>query len=159
MCTGRCCSVLNAARTLRPVTFRRSFPRGKRCGRRSRSAVEVQDHGGAMVPASAQDVVWIGDSSVGLQWDPPSANVETVLNDLHSFTLGRDSAVLTTARFGLDSPGFESECGRHFPHQYTPTRYSPSLLYNGYRVLSRDKAAGAWRYNPPQSSAGVEERV
>jgi hypothetical protein len=42
MCTGRCCSVLNAARTLRRVTSRCSFPSGKRYGRRPRSAVEVK---------------------------------------------------------------------------------------------------------------------
>jgi hypothetical protein len=106
-----------------------------------------------VVPAGAQGVVWMGDPSVGLQWEPSSTNMETVLNDLHSFTIGRDSAVVIAARFGLDGSGFEPECG-HFPHQH-----SPNLLYNGYRVLSQDKAAGACRYHPPQSSAGVEERV
>jgi hypothetical protein len=107
-----------------------------------------------MVPAGAQDGFWMGDPSVLLQWEPSSTNIETVLNNLHSFTLGRDSTVVIAARFGLDGPWFELDCGRHFPHQY-----SPNLLYNGYRVLSRDKEAGAWRYHRPLSSAGVEERV
>jgi hypothetical protein len=35
---------------------------------------------------------------------------------------------------------------------------SPSLLHNGYRVIPRGKAAGAWRY-PPASSAEVQGRV
>lgn len=42
VCTGRCCSVLNAARTLRRVTSMCLFPWGKRYGRRPRSAVEVK---------------------------------------------------------------------------------------------------------------------
>jgi len=79
-----------------------------------------------------------GDPSVGLQWEPTPTNKETVLNDLHSFILGRESALVIKARFGLDGPWFVPESGRHFPHKYTP-----NLLYNGYRVLSRDKAAGA----------------
>ena len=35
----------------------------------------------------------------------------------------------------------------------------PSLLYNGYRVFPRGKAAEAWRWPPTVSSAEVEERV
>jgi hypothetical protein len=34
-----------------------------------------------------------------------------------------------------------------------------SLLYNGYRVFSVGKAAGAWRWPPTPSSAEVKERV
>ena len=34
---------------------------------------------------------------------------------------------------------------------------SPSLLYNGYRVFPGGKAAGAWRWTPPPSSAGGME--
>jgi hypothetical protein len=34
-----------------------------------------------------------------------------------------------------------------------------SLLYNGYRVFTGGKAAGAWRYHPSPSSAEVKERV
>ena len=154
MCTGRCCSILNAVRTLRRVTSKCSFPLGKRYGRRPRSAVEIK----------ATVVQWFRRVlralfGWGIRWfvfsvSPPSTNMETVLNDLRSFTLGRDSAVVLAAGIGLDCPRFEPECGRHFPHQY-----SPSLLYNVYHVLFRDKAAGEWRYHPPQSSAGVEERV
>jgi hypothetical protein len=70
-----------------------------------------------VVPAGARDVVWMEDPSVGLQWEPSSANMETVLNDLHSFTVGRNSTVVIAACFGLDGPGFEPECGRHFPYK------------------------------------------
>ena len=35
----------------------------------------------------------------------------------------------------------------------------PSLLYNGYRVFPGGKAAGAWRWPSPPSSAAVKERV
>jgi hypothetical protein len=111
-----------------------------------------------VVSAAAQNVVWMGNPSVGLQWEPSSTNVGNVLNGLYSFALGRDNAVVIAIRFGLDDPGFGPDCGRHFPHQYLPTRYTPNL-YNGYHVLFRDKAAGSWRYHPPQSSTGVEERV
>jgi hypothetical protein len=34
-----------------------------------------------------------------------------------------------------------------------------SLLYNGYQVFPRGKAAGAWRWLPTPSSAEVKERV
>ena len=35
----------------------------------------------------------------------------------------------------------------------------PSLLYSGYRVFPRGKAAGAWHWPPTPSSAQVKERV
>jgi len=35
----------------------------------------------------------------------------------------------------------------------------PSLLYNGYRVFPRGKAAGAWRCLPTPSSTKVEGSV
>jgi len=34
----------------------------------------------------------------------------------------------------------------------------PSLLYNGYRVFPRDKAARAWRWPPTPSSTDVKKR-
>ena len=35
----------------------------------------------------------------------------------------------------------------------------PSLLYNGYRIFPRGKAAGAWRWSPTPSCAEVKEQV
>jgi len=35
----------------------------------------------------------------------------------------------------------------------------PSLLYNGYRVFTGGKSAGAWPWPPTTSSAEVKERV
>ena len=35
----------------------------------------------------------------------------------------------------------------------------PSLLYSGYKVIPRGKAAGVWIDHPPPSSAEVKERV
>jgi len=45
-------------------------------------------------------------------------------------------------RYGLEGAG-EIFCTR--PNQPSGP---PSLLYNGYRVFSRGKAAGAWRWPP-----------
>jgi hypothetical protein len=57
----------------------------------------------------------------------------------------RDSSVGIATRYGLDGPGIESRCGRDFPPRPDRPWGSPSLLYNGYRVLTRGKVAGAWR--------------
>jgi len=38
-------------------------------------------------------------------------------------------------------------------------RGPPTLLYNGYQVFPRGKAAGAWYWPPTPSSADVKERV
>jgi hypothetical protein len=60
---------------------------------------------------------------------------------------GRDSSVCIATRYRLDGPGMESRWGRDFPH---PSR--PALGPWG-------KAAGAWRWPPIPSSAGVKEIV
>jgi len=54
-----------------------------------------------------------------------------------------DSAVSMAICYGLEGPGIESQWGRDFPHTDQPWG-PPSLLYNGYQVFPRGKAAGAW---------------
>jgi hypothetical protein len=61
--------------------------------------------------------------------------------------------------YGLDGPGIESRCGRDFPLPSRPALGPPSLLYNGYRVFSGGKAAGAWHWPSTPYSAEVKERV
>jgi hypothetical protein len=50
---------------------------------------------------------------------------------------GWDSVVGIATSYGLDGPGIES---RSEDRSQSP----PSLLYNGYRVFTGYKAAGAW---------------
>ena len=68
--------------------------------------------------------------------------------------------VIQETRYGLDGPRIESRCGGGI-FRTRPDRPwgPPSLLYNGYRVFPRGKAAGAWRWQPTPSSAEVKERV
>ena len=75
------------------------------------------------------------------------------------YGLNRVSSVGIATHYRLDDPGIASQWGRDFPHRPNPLWDSPSLLYNGYRVSPGGKAAGAWRWLPPQSSAEVKERV
>ena len=58
----------------------------------------------------------------------------------------RDSVVGIATRYGLDGPGIESRRGGE-TFRISPDRPwgSPSLLYNGYWLFTRSKAAGAWR--------------
>ena len=60
--------------------------------------------------------------------------------------MGRDGSVGIATRYGLDGPGIESRCGRGEIFRARPDRLCgpPSLLYNGYRVFTGGKAAGAW---------------
>jgi hypothetical protein len=51
---------------------------------------------------------------------------------------GPGSSVGIATDYGLDGPGNESRWATFFAHVQT------SLLYNGYRVFSGGKAAGAW---------------
>ena len=58
--------------------------------------------------------------------------------------MGRDSSVGIATRYGLDGPGIESRWQRDFPHPSRPA-LGPTKppLYNGYRVFTGGKAAGA----------------
>jgi hypothetical protein len=58
---------------------------------------------------------------------------------------GPDNSVGIATDYGLDGPGIESRWGARFfaPVQIGPGAH-PSLMYNGYRVYSGGKAAGAW---------------
>jgi hypothetical protein len=59
--------------------------------------------------------------------------------------VGRDSVVGIATRYKLDGPGIKSQRGKIFSTHPDRPWGLPSLLYNGYRVIPRDKAAGAWR--------------
>jgi len=62
------------------------------------------------------------------------------------FTGGRrDTSVGIATRCGLEGPEIESQCGRDFPHLFRPALWPTQPPINGYRVLTGDKAAGAWR--------------
>ena len=68
------------------------------------------------------------------------------LYDLYSLlSVGRDSSVGTGTRYRLVGPGIESLWGEIFHTRSDPPWDPPSLLYIGYRVIPRGKAAGAWR--------------
>jgi len=56
---------------------------------------------------------------------------------------GPDSSVVTATRYGLDGPGIESRRGEIFRTHPDRPWSPPSLLYTGYRVFPRGKAAGA----------------
>jgi len=60
-----------------------------------------------------------------------------------------DSVVSVAIRYGLDGPGIESWWGARFsaPAQDGPGG-PPSLLCNGYQMISWSKVAGVWRYLP-----------
>ena len=59
--------------------------------------------------------------------------------------MGRDSSVGIATRYRLEGLGIESQLGRDFSHPCRPALGPRNLLYNGYRVFPRGKAAGAWR--------------
>jgi hypothetical protein len=73
--------------------------------------------------------------------------------------VGRDSVVGIATRYGLGGPGIGSRWGEIFHTCPDRPWGPPSLLYNGYRVFPRGKAAEAWRWPPTPSSAEVKERV
>ena len=73
------------------------------------------------------------------------AHIENTITT-YTVSVGRDSAVGTATRYGLDGPGIESRWGRNVPHlsrpalgpSQPPIQWVPGLFPGG-------KAAGAWR--------------
>jgi hypothetical protein len=67
---------------------------------------------------------------------------------------GRDSSVGIATRYGLDGPGIEYHWGQDYPRPsrpnlgptQSPVKWVPCVFFEG-------KAAGAWRWPPPPSSA------
>jgi len=59
--------------------------------------------------------------------------------------MGRDGSVGIATRYVLVGLGIESQWGgENFRTRPDRPWGPPSLLYNGYRVFPRGKAAGAW---------------
>ena len=58
---------------------------------------------------------------------------------------GRYSSVGIATRYGLDGPGLNPGGGEIVRTRPDRPCGPPSLLYNGYRVFPRGKAARAWR--------------
>ena len=79
------------------------------------------------------------------------------LTDFHKICA---SSVGIATLYGLEGPGIESWWGGEI-FRTRPDRPwgPPSLLYSGYRVFPRGKAAGAWRWPPTPSSSEFKERV
>jgi len=73
--------------------------------------------------------------------------------------MDRVSLVVIETRYDFDGPGIKSRWGWNIPHLLDRRWGSPGLLYNGYRVISGDKAADTWRWPPTPISAEVKERV
>jgi hypothetical protein len=54
----------------------------------------------------------------------------------------------TATCYELDGPVIESQWGRIFGARSVLPRRPPSLPYNGYRIISGSKTAGAWCWPP-----------
>jgi hypothetical protein len=83
-----------------------------------------------------------------------------------NLVLGRYISVSLATRYGLNGSGDRIPVGRggggrNFPTCPHRPWGPPSLLYSGYRVIPKGKAAVAWRgvEYPPPSSAKVKECV
>ena len=73
----------------------------------------------------------------------PEFCVKNLLSFSHTFA-GRSSAVGIATRYGLGSPGIESQWGRDFPHPSRPALGPTQLPINWVSALfSLGKAAGA----------------
>ena len=58
--------------------------------------------------------------------------------------MGRESSVGIATPYRLDGPGSNPGGGEIFRTRSDRPWGPPSLLYNGYRVFSGGKTAGAW---------------
>jgi len=74
--------------------------------------------------------------------------------------MGRDSSVGAAARYGLDGPGIESQCGRGFTHPSRPAlglTQPPIQWVSGLSAGVKQPGRGV--DHPSPSSAEVKERV
>jgi hypothetical protein len=75
------------------------------------------------------------------------------------FAVNWDVIVSIATCYGLDGLGTNPGGGEIFcTHSDRPCG-PPSLLYNGYQVFPRSKAARVWHWPPTPSSAEVKQRV
>ena len=81
-------------------------------------------------------------------------------NVLHSLrSVGRDSSVGITTRYGLNGPGIESRWGRDFPPVQTGPGTHPVSYALGTGSFPGVKRPGRGADHPPPSSTEVKERV
>ena len=73
--------------------------------------------------------------------------------------MGRYSSVGMANSYGLDGPWSNPGGGEIFRTHSRRPWGPPSLLYYGYRLILRGKAAGAFRWTQPPFSVAVKERV
>jgi len=66
----------------------------------------------------------------------------------HELVVGRDSSVIIVNRQVWKVAESNPGGGEIFHSRQNRPWDPPSLLYNGYRVFPRVKAAGAWRWPP-----------
>ena len=70
--------------------------------------------------------------------------LHNVFNIITMYQVGRNSSFGIATRYGLHGSGIESRWGCEIYRTFSDRRWGPpSLLYNGYRVFHRGKAAGA----------------
>lgn len=62
--------------------------------------------------------------------------------------MSRDSVICVATSYGLEGKGIKSRWRREFRNRPDRPWDVPSLLYNCYRVIPREKAAGALRLSP-----------
>ena len=73
--------------------------------------------------------------------------------------VGRDSSVCIATRYGLEGLGIESWFWRDFSHPSRPALGPTQLPIQRIAGLPGGKAAGAWRWPPTPSTAGVKNGV
>jgi len=88
-----------------------------------------------------------------------NATLSTPLRRMAEKISTRDSSAGIASRYRLESPGIESPWGRNFPHTSSPALEPTQPPIKWVPVLSRGKAAGAWRWPPIPTSAEVKEIV